>query len=108
MNTLKNDGLQFLDFLHIQEAEISKYRPLAGSFAVINSKGKFLLCYNIWRKQWELPAGRREGNETPRECAMRELYEETFKAEFLRFLRYYSGSLNFEKYLDIKLKNPGY
>ena len=29
------------------------------------------------RKQWELPAGQREENETPKECAIRELYEET-------------------------------
>ncbi|WLR44362.1 NUDIX hydrolase [Bacillus carboniphilus] len=35
------------------------------------------MCYNTWRKQWELPAGRREENETPKECAIRELYEET-------------------------------
>ena len=29
------------------------------------------------RSQWEIPAGRREGHETPKDCAKRELYEET-------------------------------
>ncbi|TLS36138.1 NUDIX hydrolase [Pseudalkalibacillus caeni] len=53
------------------------YGPLAGSFTVMEKESKFLLCYNTYRKQWELPAGKREENETPRECAVRELYEET-------------------------------
>ncbi|MFL8939223.1 8-oxo-dGTP diphosphatase [[Bacillus] enclensis] len=77
MNKLKNNGYEFMDFLRINEEEMSTYRPLAGSFAVVKYGGKVLMCYNVWRKQWELPAGRREGVETPKECAMRELYEET-------------------------------
>jgi 8-oxo-dGTP diphosphatase len=77
LNKLKNNGYEFMDFLNINENEISKYRPAAGSFAVVKCKGKVLMCYNVWRKQWELPAGRREGDETPKECAARELYEET-------------------------------
>jgi len=50
---------------------------LAGSYAVIKCDDKYLLCYNTLRKQWELPAGQREKNETPKECAIRELFEET-------------------------------
>ncbi|NLP51647.1 NUDIX hydrolase [Bacillus sp. RO1] len=61
----------------MSEEEIFDYMPLAGSFAVIKCEGKYLMCYNIWREQWELPAGRREGDETPKECAIRELFEET-------------------------------
>ena len=53
------------------------YEPLAGSYAVIKCEGKYLMCYNTWRKQWEIPAGQREAHETPKECAIRELYEET-------------------------------
>ncbi|GGG83298.1 NUDIX hydrolase [Paenibacillus radicis (ex Gao et al. 2016)] len=73
----KNNGYQFLDFIHVKEDEIHTYAPIAGSFAVLNCSGKYLMCYNTWREQWELPAGQREENETPIECAIRELLEET-------------------------------
>ena len=73
----KNNGFEFLDFLVVEEDEIYDYQRLAGSYAVLKCEDKFLLCYNTWRKQWELPAGQREENETPRDCAIRELYEET-------------------------------
>ena len=68
---------EFVDFLQMQEETLLQYKPLAGSYAVIRMNGKFLICYNKWRKQWELPAGGREQNETPKQCAMRELFEET-------------------------------
>lgn len=73
----KNNGYVFLDFLEVNECEINKFQPLSGSFAVITSNGKYLLCYNTLREQWELPAGHREVDETPKECALRELFEET-------------------------------
>jgi len=69
--------MHFLDFIRGTEEKMNSYEPIAGSFAVLNCAGKFLMCYNTWRKQWELPAGQREPNETPKECAIRELYEET-------------------------------
>lgn len=74
---LKNNGFEFLEFINVKETSINQYEPLAGSFAVLKCEGKYLLCYNILRKQWELPAGGRESNETSKECAIRELYEET-------------------------------
>ncbi|MBD7984294.1 NUDIX hydrolase [Sporosarcina sp. Sa2YVA2] len=73
----KNNGYAFLDFIEVNEMEIDKFQPLGGSFAVITSNGKYLLCYNTLRDQWELPAGHREVDETPKECALRELFEET-------------------------------
>lgn len=73
----KNNGFHFLDFLIVREDEIYDYQRLAGSYAVIKCDDKYLLCYNTWRKQWELPAGQREKNETAKDCAIRELYEET-------------------------------
>ena len=73
----KNNRFGFLDFLVVKEDEIYDYHRLAGSFAVIKCNEKYLLCYNTSRKQWELPAGHREENETPKDCAIRELYEET-------------------------------
>ncbi|KIL43178.1 NUDIX domain-containing protein [Jeotgalibacillus campisalis] len=77
MNYTKNNGYAFLDFLVVHEDEMNDYPPLAGSFAVLICSGKYLICYNIWREQWELPAGQREEHETPKQCAIRELYEET-------------------------------
>lgn len=77
MNTLKNNGFEVVDFIHIAEEEMYSVHPLAGSFAIIKCEGKYLICYNTWRKQWELPAGHREEHETPKQCAIRELYEET-------------------------------
>lgn len=77
MNITQNNGFKFLDFLKINEEDIKKYSPIAGSFAVIKCEGKVLMVYNKWRKQWELPAGQREEEETAKECATRELFEET-------------------------------
>lgn len=71
------NGFEFIDFFFTNEEELHQYTPLAGSYAVIKCEDKYLLCYNNWRKQWEIPAGKRDKNETPKECAIRELYEET-------------------------------
>ena len=72
-----NSDFEFLEFIFVEETEIYNYHRLAGSYAVIKCNSKYLLCYNTLRKQWELPAGQREANETPKDCAIRELYEET-------------------------------
>lgn len=77
MITRQNNGFEFVKFLSIRETEINQYNPLAGSFAIVECEGNYLLCYNRCRQQWELPAGKREDGETPMECAKRELYEET-------------------------------
>ncbi len=78
---------EFVDFLHMNEETLRDYKQLSGSYAVIRIDGKFLICYNKWRKQWELPAGGREQNETPKQCAIRELFEETGqKVEDLEFI----------------------
>ncbi|WP_205831632.1 NUDIX hydrolase [Bacillus sp. RO2] len=102
MKLTKNNGREFLNFISMSEEEIVDYLPLAGSFAVIKCEGKYLMCYNIWREQWELPAGRREGDENPKECAIRELFEETgqivsdldFKG-LLKFQKAISGEVGY-------------
>ncbi|MCG3088863.1 NUDIX domain-containing protein [Sporosarcina cyprini] len=73
----KNHGYEWVEFIPLTEKEIMRYHPIAGSFAIVECAGKYLMCYNTWREQWEIPAGQREAHETARDCAIRELYEET-------------------------------
>ncbi|WP_232066189.1 NUDIX domain-containing protein [Bacillus sp. KH172YL63] len=62
------------------------YGPIAGSFSFVFQNEKVLLCYHSLRQQWELPAGKRENQETALACAIRELYEETGqKVDHLEF-----------------------
>lgn len=74
---LQFNGFSFIEFTAMSEEELPARQMLAGSYAAVLSNGKFLMVFNKWRSQWEVPAGKREGAETPKECAIRELWEET-------------------------------
>ncbi len=69
--------LQFIEFIRMDEKDMNSFSPLAGSYPIIQVRDEILFGYNRFRNRWELPAGRQEGNETPKECAIRELFEET-------------------------------
>jgi 8-oxo-dGTP diphosphatase len=106
LNIKKSNGIEFLEFISKNEEGMNNHQPLAGSFAVIRCEEKYLLCYNVWRKQWELPAGRREENETPKQCAIRELYEET--GQIVSDLEF-KGLLKVKNTINGKVKfNPVY
>lgn len=106
MNPTKNNGFEFLDFIVVSEEEIEAYKGLAGSFSVIACDGHVLMVYNKWREQWELPAGKREGDETAKECAARELCEET--GQCVSDLEF-KGLLKLRKVSDGRVKyNPVY
>lgn len=77
MVTKQNNGFELVEIIEIKEMDMDLYHPLAGSFAIIKEKGRYLIAYNTLRQQWELPAGKRDKDETPLECARRELLEET-------------------------------
>ena len=106
MNHTKNHGFQFLDFIFTKEEDIQLYSLVAGSFAVIKCDGRVLMVYNKWRQQWELPAGKREVTETVKQCAVRELFEESGQVvEGLEFV----GLLKLKQVSNGKIKfNPVY
>ncbi|WP_409463918.1 NUDIX domain-containing protein [Amycolatopsis sp. GA6-003] len=49
----------------------------AASVVVVRRGGAVLLVFDSWRRQWELPGGKREPGETAHRTAIRELREET-------------------------------
>ena len=69
------------EYINIPEEEISDYPNVTGSYAIVKVCGKDLIGYNIWRKQWEFPAGGIEEGETARQAAYRELFEETHQGD---------------------------
>ena len=82
-------GYCLIDFIGITEEEMLEnalYRPITGSLILLALNEKYLIAYNKWRNQWELPAGGIEPGENPRECVERELFDETNqKAENIVF-----------------------
>ncbi|HEY9290192.1 MAG TPA: NUDIX domain-containing protein [Microlunatus sp.] len=51
--------------------------PLTASLVLVLRNAAVLLVFDRWKQQWELPGGGREGSESPRATAVRELAEET-------------------------------
>lgn len=91
MAIVKNKkGDILLDLIKDEEANIlnnEKYQPLTHSLVIVKCDGKYLLVFDKWKKLWEVPGGGIEGQETPRECAIREVYEETnLKVDDLEFI----------------------
>lgn len=70
-------GWSLLEYRNMEEWEAGQYDRVTGAYAIVCVKGRHLIGYNNWRKQWEFPAGGIEEGETPREAAERELWEET-------------------------------
>jgi 8-oxo-dGTP diphosphatase len=76
---VNRNGTIFLEFSPVPERELDSdtCRPLPGSVIAVRHSQDFLLVYHHTRQRWELPGGHIEEGESPRDCAVRELLEET-------------------------------
>lgn len=72
-------GYELLEYIKCEEHEIDNYENITGAGVIfrVGNQNKYLIGFNNWRKQWEIPAGRIEKGESARETAIRELFEET-------------------------------
>lgn len=71
-------GNQLLELIALNEAELSKIAPLTHALVVARRNGsENLLVFNRRRQYWELAGGMIDAGETPRDCAVRELQEES-------------------------------
>ncbi|MGW7537884.1 NUDIX hydrolase [Amycolatopsis sp. NPDC054798] len=69
-------GNALVGFHAAAEAELAHVNVPA-SLVVTVHETAVLMMFDSWRKQWELPGGKREPGETARKTAVRELREET-------------------------------
>jgi 8-oxo-dGTP diphosphatase len=71
-------GNQLVELIALPEAQLSQLAPLTHALVVARRGGSLnLLVFNRDRQYWELAGGLIDAGETPRECAARELLEET-------------------------------
>jgi 8-oxo-dGTP diphosphatase len=71
-------GNQLLELIALTEAELANVAPLTHALVVARRGGNLnLLVFNRHRQYWELAGGLIDAGETPRECAVRELREES-------------------------------
>jgi len=93
-------GISFLEYIPIPESKLESdiYRPLLFTFLVIRHDQNFLLVHHRQRQTWELPGGHIELGESARDCATRELFEETGQRvenlEFRAALKLHDGTEN--------------
>jgi len=84
---IKNkSGYELLEYISCKEQEIIDYKNITSAGVVFKVEDKYLIGFNDWRMQWELPVGGIEKGETARQAALRELLEETHqKADNVKF-----------------------
>jgi 8-oxo-dGTP diphosphatase len=70
-------GDQLLEILSIAEDELPAHEPLTHSLVVAKSSAGTLLVFNVRKNHWELAGGMIDPGESARQCAQRELHEES-------------------------------
>lgn len=63
--------------IDIFDINFVKESDLTSAFVICIHQNKLMIGFNNWRNQWEIPAGKREPNETIIQTAKREFFEET-------------------------------
>jgi 8-oxo-dGTP diphosphatase len=91
MSTLaeNQDGHALISVLRVQEPELGSSPGLTHARVVARHDDKVLLVFSRREQRWQLAGGAIEANESTRDCATRELLEESSHdcaAEALRFL----------------------
>ena len=71
---------------------IATYNPITSALTVVECDGKYLLGFNKFREQWEIAGGRRNPGQSPRDCALRELFEESTQTPSELCFRALAGS----------------
>ena len=48
-------GWTLLEYLDINESDISNYQNVTGAYTILMVEDKYVVGFNAWRKQWEFP-----------------------------------------------------
>jgi 8-oxo-dGTP diphosphatase len=74
------DGNVLVNIRFVSESDVEmleRWLPMSASLVVVRFEDSVLMIFDSWRRQWELPGGKRDPGETARQAAVRELAEET-------------------------------
>ena len=71
-----NDGNIFISMEQMDESALAENELLTHCLAVVKMDNDYLLGWNKWRRRYEIFGGCIEQNESPRDCIVRECYEE--------------------------------
>jgi 8-oxo-dGTP diphosphatase len=70
-------SLRLLGLARANEHDLASRAPLTHAVTVVRHGGATLLVFNRKKQHWELPGGHIDAGEAPRDCAVRELFEES-------------------------------